>query len=27
VICGFGADGYLMSLNAMNKFLKKNENW
>ena len=23
VICGFGADGYLMSLNAMNKFLKK----
>jgi 3-dehydroquinate dehydratase-2 len=25
VICGFGADGYLMSLNAMNKFLK-NEN-
>ena len=26
VICGFGADGYLMSLNAMNKFLKKNEN-
>ena len=26
VICGFGADGYVMSLNAMNKFLK-NENW
>ena len=25
VICGFGADGYVMSLNAMNKFLK-NEN-
>ena len=25
VICGFGADGYLMSLKAMNKFLK-NEN-
>jgi 3-dehydroquinate dehydratase-2 len=23
VICGFGANGYLMSLNAMNKFLKK----
>ena len=23
VICGFGADGYIMSLNAMNKFLKK----
>ena len=23
VICGFGAEGYLMSLNAMNKFLKK----
>jgi len=25
VICGFGANGYLMSLSAMNKFLK-NEN-
>ena len=25
VICGFGAEGYLMSLNAMSKFLK-NEN-
>ena len=25
VICGFGAEGYIMSLNAMNKFLK-NEN-
>ena len=25
VICGFGADGYLMSLKAINKFLK-NEN-
>ena len=25
VICGFGANGYIMSLNAMNKFLK-NEN-
>ena len=25
IICGFGADGYIMSLNAMNKFLK-NEN-
>jgi len=23
VICGFGANGYLMSLSAMNKFLKK----
>ena len=23
VICGFGADGYIMSLQAMNKFLKK----
>tara|TARA_B100000902_G_scaffold88041_1_gene91986 strand:+ start:2372 stop:2809 length:438 start_codon:yes stop_codon:yes gene_type:complete len=23
VICGFGAEGYLMSLQAMNKFLKK----
>ena len=23
VICGFGEDGYLMSLQAMNKFLKK----
>ena len=23
IICGFGTDGYLMSLNAMNKFLKK----
>ena len=23
VICGFGANGYLMSLNAMNEFLKK----
>ena len=23
VICGFGADGYIMSLNAMNKFLEK----
>ncbi len=23
IICGFGADGYLMSLNAMNKILKK----
>ena len=23
VICGFGADGYIMSLNAMKKFLKK----
>ena len=23
VICGFGAEGYIMSLNAMNKFLKK----
>ena len=22
VICGFGADGYLMSLQAINKFLK-----
>jgi len=22
VICGFGADGYIMSLNAINKFLK-----
>ena len=26
VICGFGANGYIMSLNAMSKFLK-NENW
>lgn len=26
VICGFGANGYVMSLNAMSKFLK-NENW
>ena len=26
VICGFGTNGYLMSLEAMNKFLK-NENW
>ena len=25
IICGFGADGYIMSLNAMKKFLK-NEN-
>ena len=23
VICGFGADGYIMALKAMNKFLKK----
>ena len=23
VICGFGADGYIMSLNAMNKLLEK----
>ncbi len=23
VICGFGAEGYIMSLNAMNRFLKK----
>ena len=23
VICGFGSNGYLMSLNAMNKFLEK----
>ena len=23
VICGFGADGYIMSLNAMKKFLEK----
>ena len=23
VICGFGAEGYIMSLNAMNKFLRK----
>ena len=23
IICGFGAEGYLMSLQAMNKFLKK----
>ena len=23
VICGFGADGYTMSLRAMNKFLEK----
>ena len=26
VICGFGEEGYLMSLQAMSKFLK-NENW
>ena len=26
VICGFGEEGYLMSLQAMKKFLK-NENW
>ena len=26
VICGFGANGYIMSLKAMNDFLK-NENW
>ena len=26
VICGFGKEGYLMSLQAMSKFLK-NENW
>ena len=26
VICGFGAEGYVMSLNALSKFLK-NENW
>ena len=26
VICGFGAEGYTMSLQAMKKFLK-NENW
>ena len=26
IICGFGVEGYLMSLKAMNKFLK-NENW
>ena len=26
VICGFGAEGYIMSLKAMNKLLK-NENW
>ena len=23
VVCGFGTNGYIMSLNAMNKFLKK----
>jgi 3-dehydroquinate dehydratase len=23
VICGFGADGYIMSLEAINKFVKK----
>ena len=23
IICGFGADGYIMALKAMNKFLKK----
>ena len=23
VICGFGSDGYIMSLKAMNKFLEK----
>ena len=23
IMCGFGADGYIMSLNAMNKFLEK----
>ena len=23
IICGFGADGYIMALQAMNKFLKK----
>ena len=23
VICGFGADGYIMALNALNKFLEK----
>ncbi len=23
IVCGFGADGYIMSLNAMNKFLEK----
>ena len=23
IICGFGANGYIMSLNAMNKFLEK----
>ncbi|MDA7715722.1 type II 3-dehydroquinate dehydratase, partial [Pelagibacteraceae bacterium] len=23
VICGFGADGYIMSLDSINKFLKK----
>ena len=26
VICGFGVDGYIISLNALNKFIK-NENW
>ena len=26
IICGFGADGYIMSLNAIKKFVK-NENW
>ena len=23
IICGFGADGYIMALKAMNKFLEK----
>ncbi len=26
VICGFGAEGYIMSLNAITKLLRKNEN-
>ena len=26
IICGFGANGYIMSIDAMKKFLK-NENW
>ena len=26
IICGFGANGYIMSMNAMKKFLR-NENW
>ena len=26
IICGFGADGYIMALDAMKKYLKKNEN-